>query len=669
MTPTAHALLVSTLVLLAAAPAGAQDPSRLFNEELQDVWDTLRPAAEAELRRQAALKVGALSREPKVEVDLKAIRSISLDLGRAPGLTRFSDQGLAVRVPIQGAWRVEVDGDLEVRYKLLGKWRTTKLRVQVEVKDLTVSTDAAFDWSDPTRPKIARVGTPDTFFRVRVRSPGNLFADVLLRALSPLGSVVGRIAAARALDALAPQLRAFTSKLPGAIHAEGAPLLTASGSTTPVTAIVAGVDKKIRDLHLPNGIIHPLRMSLPATETWAQAYGPNGTGNPGTASIHGDGGDSSAMNGHYVAAQACRWALTSDPDALDNVKRCIVAYQDMLALHGDTGLMARVAAPEASEMGQIILRHNSARSIYRGVRRGVPWVATNGDKGDSRDVYIEIVYGLTVVHDLVSQPQVRADVAKIITSMVGYLVRCRWIITEDRAPADFSNPAGSTFPSFWLGVPTQKLAMLLIAARLDPGRFGGELARWSPLSKMAWLSQWTGTFSLDDYFGAVLAYCTYYTHLRHETDPARFMDMGRAYRILHRAVGHHRNAYFDALHLALDPSAVAYRGAVEEELVRYVQRPHRKVAPAMFDPTKITYVNVTFPVNGYGPGGTATTTVRLPAEPLSPEQRNGEDDTIWQRSPFSPYQGPGAGDPYIESTGLDLVGPYWMGRYHGVTFP
>lgn len=673
MTATTHlrSSLLIPLLLAAAAPLGraGDATTHAFNDEVQGVWDRMRPVGEAELRRQAQLQIGPLLREPKVEVDLTAIRSITLDISRAPGLTAFSDAGLALRVPADGTWRVEVDGDVEVRFKLFGKWQKLKRRVQVEVKDIAVSADAAFDRSDPTRPKIARIGKPDVFFRVRVRTPGHILTDVLVRALSPIGSWFARRATGKALDALTPQLDALRASLPGAIPAEGAPLLTDSGSTTPVGAIVAGTDKKIRATHIPHGIIHPMRMDVPATETWAQAYGPNGTGNPGVATPHGDGGDSSAFTGHYVAAQALRYAVTTDAEALDNVKRCLVAFDDMLALHGNTGLMARVAAPEASPMGQVIISHNPSAAVVRGMRRGAPWVATNGDKGDSRDVYIEIVFGLFVVHDMVPDPQVRADVARMVTSMVGYLVREGWIIDKDRAPMNLAAGPASTFPTFWLGVPAQKIAMLLTAARFDPARFSGELARWSPLTRMAWLSQWTGTFSLDDYFGFVLATCTYYTHLRQETDQARWTDMSRAYRIMRRYMGHHRNAYFDAMHVALDPADTRYEGAVREELVRFVQRPHRKVAPATFDPTKIRYVPFTFGVNGYGPGSGTGVTVQIPDEPLSPELRNAEDDSIWQRSPFSPYPGPGQGDAHIESTGVDLVGPYWLGRYHGVTFP
>lgn len=672
-TSSSPVTLLALGLLLAAGStvARAQDPTcRAFNEEVQGVWDRLRPASEQELRRQAALQVGPIVREPKLEVDLKALRRVDLSIARAPGLTRFADAGLALRVPATGAWEVAVEGDVEVRFRALWRWNTVRLPVRVEVSELVVKADAAFDWSDPTRPRVARVGTPEVKFKVRLRSPGRVLTDVLLRALSPLGSVIARKAAAKALDALTPQLDQLRAALPGPIHAEGAPLLTDSGATTPVGAIVAGVDRKLRAQHLPHGTIHPLHMDVPATTTWEQAYGPGGSGNPGVATPHGDGGDSSAFNAHYVAAQAYRHALTGDPEALEQVRKCLVAFGDMLALHGETGLMARSAAPEASHMGRVILAQAPKAKVVRGVRRGEVWVATNGEKGDSRDVYIEIVWGLSVVHDLVPEPGVRAEAARILTSMVGYLVREGWIIDEDRAPFDPSSPATSTLPSFWLGVPTQKVAMLHAAARLDPARFAGELARWSPLTRMAWLSQWTGTFGLDDYFGFILAHATYHLHLRHETDAARWRDTMRAYQIMRRYVGHHRNAYFDAIHLALDPADVRYRGAIREALVRFVQRPHRKVAPATFDPNAIRWVDVTLPSGGYSPtGAVGPVTLRLPEVPLSPEQRAPEDDTIWQRAPFKPYPGPGQGDAYTESTGLDLIGPYWIGRYHGVQFP
>jgi hypothetical protein len=40
-------------------------------------------------------------------------------------------------------------------------------------------------------------------------------------------------------------------------------------------------------------------------------------------------------------------------------------------------------------------------------------------------------------------------------------------------------------------------------------------------------------------------------------------------------------------------------------------------------------------------------------------------DFLWQRSPFLLY---GGGSGTIEGPGIDFILPYWMGRWHGLTF-
>jgi hypothetical protein len=350
------------------------------------------------------------------------------------------------------------------------------------------------------------------------------------------------------------------------------------------------------------------------------------------------------------------------------VRTTVRALSDCLAIHGDTGLMARCVAPEASHMGRTIVATSDPARVVRRTLRGEAWVGTSGNSGASRDVYIECVYGLMACHDLVTDPAVRADCARIVTSMVRYLVANDFIVDEDRDP--FDGATAPTFPTFWLGVASQKVTFLLVAARLDAGGFASELARWGPLTEMAWLAEWSATFDLTDYYGFVLAHATYYTYFRNETDATRWAAMSRAYRIMRRYVANHKNAYFDALHLGIQPADLAYRGAVRESLARYVTRPHRKVAPTTLDLSGITWTTITLPLSQ----GSGTQLAQqgqqltIPSEPLDPALRAPEDDLLWQRNPFTPYPGAGAGDARIETTGLDLVAPFWLGRYHGVPF-
>jgi hypothetical protein len=106
---------------------------------------------------------------------------------------------------------------------------------------------------------------------------------------------------------------------------------------------------------------------------------------------------------------------------------------------------------------------------------------------------------------------------------------------------------------------------------------------------------------------------------------------------------------------------------VRESLRRFVQRPHRLVGPPVVDlsgVTWVTYANPTVPLPGQS---AAPSTVTLPNAPLDPAIRQPESDFLWQRGPFEPAS-PNSGDPAEENTGLCLVQPYWMGRFHGVGF-
>jgi len=65
-------------------------------------------------------------------------------------------------------------------------------------------------------------------------------------------------------------------------------------------------------------------------------------------------------------------------------------------------------------------------------------------------------------------------------------------------------------------------------------------------------------------------------------------------------------------------------------------------------------------LGGYGiPVGTAPRTV---AQYPVPVEKRPNSDFIWQRNPFDLD---GNGDPRHQAPGVDIVLPYWLGRYHG----
>ena len=263
-------------------------------------------------------------------------------------------------------------------------------------------------------------------------------------------------------------------------------------------------------------------------------------------------------------------------------------------------------------------------------------------------------------------PAVRADCQQRLEQMLDYLIARDWIIDEDRAT--WNGTTGSRGPTFWAGVNYQKLAFLLIGHRINPTKYAAELAQAGPLSETAWIGMWTATFGVDHYYKYNLNHGGLYNYFRLETDQKRWQDLRRAYSILERYVGHHRNAHFDLIQTSIDPSTEAVLfPSVREALRQFLQQCHREVAPAVVDLSAVQWVNLPqFGYNNTGGGGFTLggQSKQFPTEPLDVFLRKPSGHFQWQRDPFTPAQ-PNQGNPRLEKCGLDLVLPYWMGRYFG----
>jgi hypothetical protein len=527
------------------------------------------------------------------------------------------------------------------------------------VDRLSLSANAAFDVSQPDRPTLSQISQPNVDFRVRLRS-SNVFFDLLLRLLSPVGNWLAHKVANDALRDLQPQLAAFSGQLPGPIPGDGAPLLTDSGRAVPLGEIARNVDRKIRRDHVPYGTLLMAKMDVPAYDSWEDAYRNGGPANPGTSEIEGDGGDSAIFTGMYLASQAFRYARTGDSEALDNVGWILQGVGNLLDVNGGSGLLARVTAPEASPMGQRIIHHGA---YGRETIRGQTWVGLQGRHGISRDQYIGIWFGLILTHDLVQIPAVQAQCSARIQLMLDYLIARDWYVDEDRPVYTVSNPNG--FPTFYFGIAVQKLHYLLMGTRLDAAKYGAELQRWGPLSGTAWIGAWTGVMNIDSYYKFNLSHLTYYNYFRLETDPGRYQDVLRAFHMVRRYTGHHMNPHFNVIQASIDPSlAATYQPAAYEALKRFVTRNHRRVSPPVVNTSGVTYVTVSLPTITLPGQSPQPQTVTLPSAPLDIPIRGHTGDFMWQRSPFGSPATPNGGNPLVEKNGLDLVLPYWMGHQH-----
>ena len=397
-----------------------------------------------------------------------------------------------------------------------------------------------------------------------------------------------------------------------------------------------------------------------AFDSWEDAYRSGGPGNPGTVIPHGDGGDSAIFTGMYLGSQVLRYAKTGESEALDNVGWMLQGVGNLLDVNANSGLLARVAAPETTPMGQRIIRDG----VYGRARiRGQTWVGRQGGNGISRDQYIGVWFGLMLAHDLIQIPAVQAQCSARMQSMLDYFIAHDWYIDEDRPP--FNGTATSSFPTFYMGIVVHKLHYLLMGTRLDFNKYNAELLRWAPLSGTHWFGAWTSCMNLDSYYKFNLSHLAYYNYFRIETHQGRWQDIARGYTITRRYVAHHQNPHFNLVHASIDPSlAPTYHPAAFEAIKQFVTRNHRKVSPPVINTSGITYTTYTLPTFTLPGQNPQPATVTLPTEPLPIVVRHPTGDFMWQRSPFGTPATPNAGNPRIEKNGLDLVLPYWMGHYH-----
>ncbi|MBL4846182.1 MAG: hypothetical protein JKY65_11695 [Planctomycetes bacterium] len=644
------------------APASVGVPLDVFNREIQTLWDGVRPQiVMPSLNDLLATQLqGKKYSSGAIEVELRNVRlGPATNMNVAPGLLRLDTKQLEIRAPVQGKWALVLEADIRVQLSVGSLTPAIDLPVTIAIEDLWLSVAADLDDSDPTRPVLQRAGAPQLDFTVRFDST-NSIVQQLTGALNQPVNWIAQQAVTLGLNSIMPQLSSIQG-IPGPIPGDGAAPLVDSGRNTPFEEVVKNIDLKLHVDNMPHGTVMVAAMDTADTETWLDAYRQGGPGNTGAVIDYHSGGDSAIWTGHFLAAQAFRYSVTQDSLALDSIGHSLKGIGALLDVNGGSGLLARVAAPEASFVGQNISR----RGVFRSAQLyGERWVGRQGSKGISRDQYSGVMFGLSITYELV--PALRTECAFRIQQMVDYLIRNNWSIDEDRPQWNGTN--GSRGPTFWTGINYQKLAFLLMAHRTDPAKYATALAEAGPLSESAWLGLWTSTFGTDHYYKFNLAHIGLYNYFRLETDPNRWQDLRRAYAITERYVGHHRNPHFDLIQGSIDPSTQAVKNpSIREAIRQLMDMPHREIGPAVVDLSAVQWVNLsTFSYSNTSGGGFSVggQTSAFPTEPLDVFLRRPTGHFQWQRDPFSPATA-NAGNAKAERVGLGLTLPYWMGRAQG----
>jgi hypothetical protein len=375
------------------------------------------------------------------------------------------------------------------------------------------------------------------------------------------------------------------------------------------------ISQNIQQLHLPYGtILDPVFAS------------PTSTSLVGYSRC----GDSAIWTGHYLAAEAFRYAETGSPDALNQVEQALRGIRSLLDVTG-TEVLARCLIPADSPYLGAILQGEAHHPAFTGILGGRTyfWIG-----GTSRDQYSGVMFGLSVAYHLI--PALQSSIRIDVTRILDYLLREDWNVVM---------PDGSVSTTFLLR-PDQQLAFLQIARRINPQRFA--------LRYVVYRAIYDDTVilpilydNIDDnssYFKFNLNYINLFALVGLEesssSSRSRYLD---AYGALRDRTQPHGNPHFNMVDRALRQPDPVRDAETRLLLDLWLQRPRRD----FFVDLRGTYPDC-------GPNRTC--------EPIPvPERVN--TDFLWQRTPF---QLVGGGDGTIETAGIDYILPYWMARYYGV---
>lgn len=340
--------------------------------------------------------------------------------------------------------------------------------------------------------------------------------------------------------------------------------------------------------------------------------------------------DNAIWTGHYLAAEATRYAVTGSADALANATK---------ALHGVTALidvtqsdvLARFLIPRSSPYANAILAEEASEGIYESSyqKQAYAWLG-----GTSRDQYSGVFFGLGVAYDMLPNGRLRGEIRRDVDRLLANLVANAWSVKM---------PDGSYSTTF-VQRPDQQLSFLQVGRRVDPNRWTAtyQAFRAANAASVQAPIQTECQDPYGSYYKFNLDHINLYNLIRLE-EPGAFRTLYlQAFAVLRGCTGSHQNAHFNMIERGLLGADPARDAETVNLLSLWLLRPRRDY-----------YVDNTgkYPACG-----------QYACAPIPVNDRY-TTDFLWQRNPFQ-LAGGGAGT--IETPGVDYILPYWMARYFGV---
>ncbi|HUP56951.1 MAG TPA: hypothetical protein VM598_05815, partial [Bdellovibrionota bacterium] len=373
------------------------------------------------------------------------------------------------------------------------------------------------------------------------------------------------------------------------------------------------ISERIQAYHMPDGVVGEARFTSPTSTELAE--------------IHD--GDGAIWTGHYLAAEAYRYAVTRSPRALELVRKTMETMKALCRISGNGRLVRTIFAHE---------------SPYRDwSRQSGTWHRTTYEGKDlwyisyvTRDQYVGAFLGLGAVYDLVDDEEMRSLARDLVTGLVEHLIKAGWILID--------RDAGRWIETY-VGRYDQMLSVLQLAKHVNPGRFAGEYDK----ARKAW--SWLVDLPIEleqygkegSYFRYNLDYGYMFNLIRLEQDQ-KVRDLYlKSFAKLRKFTEMDINPHFNLIDFALrgpnEAREAETRQAIEDRLTRGF-RDH-------FIDHRGTY---------------EACEENVACQPI-PILERVYADFMWQRTARHLY---GGGDGSIQGPGIDYILPYWMARYYGV---
>ena len=219
-------------------------------------------------------------------------------------------------------------------------------------------------------------------------------------------------------------------------------LLFVAIAAFPAEQDALAVSARVRSMHMPFGIVVDPMFAGPDSD---QVIG------------YTRCGDSALWSAFNLAAESFRYNVTRSQDSLSNVRYALQGLQGLVEVTGRRNLLARCAVPVDSPYAEGIASEEKDNGVYEGSidSRRYYWIGNT-----SRDQYSGVFFGLSVAHDFVDDPEVKAIAAALITQLLQELLERDWILI-------FPNLDVNAFQTR----PDQQLALLEIGRSVNPEKF------------------------------------------------------------------------------------------------------------------------------------------------------------------------------------------------------